>query len=243
MSMNFSEFKRMLNSDPGSQDPEFLAARRSDPQFALASEASDAFEKRLKRASHLAVDPGLAERLKALPENAGEARPSLPYRFRYALAATVILGFSVALLMPQLQQAPEPVEGYVARHFGLDGHELMQRAGVPQVEELAAILASFDLRMDPQMASQVQFVKYCPTPEGMGVHLVLDSPKGLVTVIFMPGLEVPEGQQFAFNDMAAQLINLPGRNTSAAIIGQPGQLDPALGLAIERNVASLSGDA
>lgn len=240
MSMNFSEFKRLLNSDPGSQDPDFLAARGSDAEFALAAAASDAFEQRLKNATRLPVDAGLTNRLKALAKSAPQAESPVFHRFRYALAASVILAVSAALLMPQLQQPQESVEAFVARHFGLDGQDLLERAGIPQTEELAAILAAFDLQMDPQLAAQVQIVKYCPTPAGMGVHLVLNSAQGQVTVIFMPGLEVPEGQHFAFDDMAAELINLPGRNVSAAIIGQPGQLNAAMGLAVQQGVVRLS---
>jgi len=243
MSMNFSEFKQILNSDPTSQEPDFLAARRSDPEFVLAAAASDAFEQRLKKASRLPVDPALTDRLGALPQAARQSESSLLFRFRYALAASVLLALSAVLLMPQLQQPQESVEAFVARHFGLDGHGLLEQAGIPQGEELAAILAAFDLQMDPRLAAQVQFVKYCPTPEGMGVHLVLNSPQGRVTVLFMPGLVVAEGEQFAFNDTAAKLINLPGRNVSAAIIGQPGQLTPALALAVERGVARLSEGA
>ncbi len=240
MSMNFSEFKRLLNSDPGNRDPEFLAARRSNTEFTLAAAASDAFEQRLKKASRLPVDAGLINSLQALAQT---AQPSIYYRFRYALAASVILALSAALLMPQLQQPQESLEAYVAQHFALDGYDLLEQAGIPQTEELAAIMAAFDLQMDPQLAAQVRFIKYCPTPAGMGVHLVLDSPQGQVTVFFMPGLVVPEGQHFAFRDMAVDLINLPNRNVSAAIIGQPGQLTPSLGLAVQRGVARLSAGA
>ena len=243
MSMNFSEFKRLLNSDPGNQDPEFQAARRSDPEFTLAAAASDAFEQRLEKASRLPIDPELTDSLKALARTAPQSESSLFYRFRYALAASVILALSAALLVPQWQQPPESVEAFVVRHFGLDGHDLLDRAGSPQTQELNAIMAAFDLQMGPALAGQVQFVKYCPTPEGMGVHLVLNSPQGRVTVIFMPGLVVAEGQQFAFNDMAAELINLPGRNVSAAIIGQPGQLNSDLRLTVERGVAQLPAGA
>jgi len=241
--MNFSEFKRLLNSDPGSQDPEFLAARNSDAEFALAAAASDTFEQRLKKACRLPVDSELAHHLRALAQKAPQVQAFGPNRLRYALAATVILAFSAVLLLPPLRQPQESVETFVARHFGLDGHDLLAQAGVAQGEELDAILASFDLQMDPQLAAQVQFVKYCPTPAGMGVHLVLNSPQGRVTVIVMPGLEVLEGQQFAFNDMAAEMINLPGRNVSAAIIGQPEQLNPALSQAVERGVGRLSAGA
>ncbi len=244
MSMNFSEFKRLLNSDPGSQDPEYQAARRSDPDFILAAAASDTFERRLARASQLPTPAGLSENLKALALSAPlEERPSPLYRFRYALAATVVLAISATLLTQQLSPSQDSVEAYVAHHFDLDGYDLLEKATTPSVDELSTMLANYGLQITPELASQVRYVKYCPTPEGKGIHLVLDSPQGLVTVIFMPDLVVQEGQHFAFNDMAADLINLPGRDISAAIIGHPGQLNPALGLAVQDGIARLSSGA
>ncbi len=244
MSMNFSEFKRLLNSDPASQDPEYQAARRSDPDFIHAAAASDAFEQLLARASQLPTPAGLSDSLKALALSAPlEERPSPLYRFRYALAATVVLALSATLLMQQLSPPQGSVEAYVAHHFAEDGHKLLEKANTPRVDELSAILANYDLQITPELASQVRYIKYCPTPEGKGIHLVLDSPQGLVTVIFMPDLVVQEGQHFAFSDMAADLINLPGRDISAAIIGHPGQLNPALGLAVQDGIARLSSGA
>ena len=37
MSMNFSDFKRLLGADPRSQDPETLRARQSAPEFETAA--------------------------------------------------------------------------------------------------------------------------------------------------------------------------------------------------------------
>ncbi|HKX56793.1 MAG TPA: DUF3379 family protein [Xanthomonadales bacterium] len=240
MSMKFSEFRQLLNSDPGSQDPEYQAARRSGPEFIRAAAASDVFEQQLARASRLPVDPGFTASLKASANSPAPLESSLGYRFRYALAATVLLAISAILLMPQLQQPQEPVEAYVAHHFDVDGYALLEQTGIPQTEELAAMLAAFDLQMSPELAAQVQFVKYCPTPEGMGVHLVMNSPQGLVTVIFMPGMVVQEGEQFAFAEMAAELVNLTGLGVSAAIVGRTEQMKPGLGQALRQGVARLS---
>lgn len=240
MSMKFSEFKQLLNSDPGNQDPVYRAARRSDPEFVLAAAESDVFEQQLARASRLPVDPALTANLKALASSPSQAQPSLVYRFRYALAAAVVLAISLVLFLPQLQQPQESVEAYVAHHFDVDGYALLEQTGIPQADELAATLAAFDLQMSPELAAQVQFVKYCPTPEGMGVHLVLNSPQGLITVIFMPGLAVQEGEQFAFDDMAAELINLSGLGVSAAIVVRTEQMKPGLGLALRQGVVRLS---
>lgn len=243
MSMKFSEFRQLLNSDPGSQDPEYQAARRSDPAFVKAAAESDVFEQQLARASRLPVDAGFTASLKALTGSPEQVPSSLVYRFRYALAAAVVLAISAVLFMPQLQQPQESVEAYVAHHFDVDGYALLEQTGIPQTEELAAMLAAFDLQMSPELAAQVQFVKYCPTPESMGVHLVLNTPQGLVTVIFMPGLVVQEGEQFAFDEMAAELINLSGLGVSAAIVGRTEQMKPNLGLVLRQGVARLSAGA
>ena len=53
MSMDFSEFLRRLGADPGNRDPEFLHARKSDPEFEQAAAAAEAFEARLERAADL----------------------------------------------------------------------------------------------------------------------------------------------------------------------------------------------
>jgi hypothetical protein len=240
MSMKFSEFRQLLNSDPGSQDPEYQAARRSEPEFIHAAAESDAFEQQLARASRLTVDPGFTASLKALAGSPPQLESSLVYRFRYAMAAAVLLAISAVLFMPQLQQPQESVEAYVAHHFDLDGYALLEQSSIPQTEELAAMLAAFDLQMSPELAAQVRFVKYCPTPEGMGVHLVLNTPQDLITVIFMPGLVVQEGEQFAFDAMTAELINLSGLGVSVAIVGRTEQMKPELGLALRQGVARLS---
>jgi len=243
MSMNFSDFKRILNSDPASPDPVYQAARRSGPEFVLAAAASDAFEQRLAEAGRLPTPADLADSLKALALDAAPVQPSVLYSFRYALAATVILAVSVVLLLPQLNRPEESVEAFLADHFSHDGQEVLARAGTPNNEALASMLARFDLQMSPELAGQVRYIKRCPTPEGRGLHLVLDTPQGLVTVIFMPRLQVTEGEQFVFNDMAASLANLSGRDMSVAIIGLPDQLNPALSQAVQAGVQRLSAGA
>ena len=233
MSMNFSEFKRLLYSDPASQDAEYQAARRSEPEFVQAAAASDAFEQQLKQATQLPTPTDLTASLKALADTPAMAEVSMLYRFRYAIAATVVLAFSGLLLMQQLTPRWDSVEGYVAYHYGHDGIKMLAMANKPDSNnpnsgELSNILATFNLQMEPSMAQQVRVVKYCPTPEGNGVHLVINTEQGLVTVIIMPGQKVRDGERFAFNDMAASLVNLPGEDMSLAIIASREQMNAVL---------------
>ena len=46
MSMNFSEFKKLLGADPRNSDPETLRARESGPEFEEAAAEAEAFEKK-----------------------------------------------------------------------------------------------------------------------------------------------------------------------------------------------------
>lgn len=243
MSMNFSEFKRILNSDPASQDPEYQAARHSDPEFVQAAEASDAFERKLARAARIPAPDGLADELKALASSQATRGGRLFHRYRYAMAATVVLAVSAVLLTQQLTPRWDSIEGYVTYHYSHDGNRVLQSAETPNAQDLAEILASFDLQMAQPLAEQVHFVKYCPTPEGMGVHLVLNTPQGLVTVIIMPDQEIQGAERFAFNDMQASLVELSDHGGSAAIIGQAGQLNATLDQSIQSSIFRRSVDA
>jgi hypothetical protein len=240
--MNFPEFKRLLGTDPESQDAEFRLARRSSPEFEQAAAASDAFEAQLKRAILLPVNTELATSLKSVAANS-LADNSLLHRFRYALAATVVLAFSGILLLQQLAQPWDSVEGYVAYHYGHDGSKMLAMAEHPNGGELGEILASLDMQMDASMSQQVLAVKFCPTPEGEGVHLVMNTAQGLVTVIIMPGQRLQQAERFAFNGMEASLVDLPGQHAALAIVGRPGQLDAALDLAVQQAFSRRSADA
>jgi hypothetical protein len=82
-------------------------------------------------------------------------------------------------------------------------------------------LSGFRVRLAPELAGKVSLIKFCPTPAGMGAHLVVNTASGPVTIIFMPDSLVTDGEMFAFDGMQAQLVGL-GRG-SAAVIGTPSQ--------------------
>jgi hypothetical protein len=252
MSMNYSEFTRWLGSDPASQDPDYQAARRSAPEFIAAAAASDEFERKLQQATALPAPKGLSESLKALAHGAAQntaqdteldtpaSTRSFQWRWSYALAATLLLAVSAVLVQQQLAMKFDSVEDYVAYHFSHDGPGLLGKAespgNAPGPGELEQLLASLGLQMREPLAGRVKLVKYCPTPEGRGIHLVVNTDRGLVTVILMPDQQVQDGERFAFDGMEASLVNLPGQRVAAAVIARPDQLDTAFGLALQEAV-------
>ena len=61
MSMNFSEFKKLIGADPWNQDPETLRARNSAPEFETAAKEAEAFEEKLQSALRIQAPADLLD--------------------------------------------------------------------------------------------------------------------------------------------------------------------------------------
>ena len=115
----------------------------------------------------------------------------------------------------------DSIEQYVAYHYNHDGEDVLARAGGQQADNIEQILSDFNVQLAPELAGKVTLIKFCPTPEGMGAHLVVNTASGPVTIIFMPDMLVTDGEMLAFDGMQAQLVDLV--RGSAAVIGTPAQ--------------------
>jgi hypothetical protein len=67
----------------------------------------------------------------------------------------------------------------------------------------------------------IAFIKFCPTPGGRGLHMVVMTEQGPMTVIYMPDVPVIDGETVEFDQMHASLVKLG--NGSAAVIGSQSQ--------------------
>lgn len=215
--MNLSDFRRLLGADPGNPDPEFLRARDASPEHAAAAAASDRFERLLRRALGLPPPEGWAAELGNLPLRA-RRRPQV---FRLALAASLVLALAAAFLYWRQDQGPQTIEEYVAQHFHHDGPLVLERGAGQIADNVEAMLAPFGFGMEPGAAGQVGFLMLCPTPDGIGVHFMVHTETGPVTVILMPRTPVDDGRRFDFDGMQAELVALP--RGSAAIVARTDQ--------------------
>lgn len=213
--MDFSEFLRRLGAEPRSREPELLRAAESAPEFREAAADAARFEDLLERAAGLPAPPGLVDNLRAI---ADQPEPAAPMGWRRtALAAGLLIAAGATLLVWQSGPRWDSVEDYVAGHYRHDGASVLALAGGPDGSELRQLLAEFRMAATPELARIVSVVKNCPTPDGKGVHLVLNTEQGLVTVLYMPGTSVTDHELLAFDDQQAVLVALP--RGSAAIIG------------------------
>jgi hypothetical protein len=218
MYMNFSEFKRQLGADPASQDPAFLRARQSSPEFIQAAAESDLFEHHLHCALALPAPQDLLHSLQEI----GRLKTARPGSWRhYALAASLLLAVAAGGITWRMNTGPDTVAEYVENHYAYDGPALVARGEGQQAANVDEILHQFQVGLTPEMTDMVSVIKFCPTPAGTGAHMVLNTEHGPITVIFMPDTEVADGEMLDFDGMQAQLVDLAGG--SAVVIGTLGQ--------------------
>jgi len=217
MSMNFSEFKKLIGAEPLSKDPEILRARQSNPEFEQAAADAEAFELKLGKALELA-EPGddFLEEIISISK-----RKTSGPRW-YAMAASVLILVGVAGVSWWQLQQPSTIEEYVSRHFGYDGQKVLGMASADfDSAIIGEIMSSLDIKAEDQLANRIRFIKFCPTMEGRGAHMIVQTDEGPVTVIYMPGTEVIDRRIIAFGEMQAYLVAM--ETGSAAIIGRQDQ--------------------
>jgi len=221
MSMDFSEFQRRLGADPRNKDPEFLHARQSGPEFEQAAAAAEAFEALLDRAAGLPAPEGLLDDLLEISrDNAPATAPESRWRtmgwrtMPMALAAGILIAVGAAGISWNMNRGWDSVDQYLAEHYHHDGDALVAKSGKQPVGDVQAIFSTF-------LARIISVIKYCPTPDGKGIHMVLNTEQGLVTLIYMPETDVNDRETLEFGGMKALLVGL--EKGSAAIIGTGSQ--------------------
>ena len=235
MSMNFSEFKRLIGADPWNREPETLRARNSSPEFEEAASEAESFERKLQGAVNLPPPADLLDDIKAISRQSPSRNRWMPL----ALAASLVIAVGAVGIVWKQANRWDSVESYLAEHYAHDGAELVasatQEAPKPEVHR---IMASLNASADPSLSEKIRFIKFCPTPDGKGAHMVVNTPQGPLTVIFMPATDVNDGEMVEFEQMHAFLVDL--EHGSAAIIGdrtQPvEQLEPVIRTAIRTGI-------
>ena len=216
--MNFSEFKKLITADPRNRDPETMRARQSAPEFEAAAAEAEAFQDKLESAVHIQPPTELLDQIKAISQQPVRQKSWIPL----ALAASFLVFLGAGGLVWKQSHQWESVEAYVADHYSHDGGSVIAKAGENFSEkDISKILARLDATADEQLAGRIKFIKYCPTPDGRGAHMVVSTDQGPMTIILMPKTRVTDGEMVEFDQMHALLVNLD--HGSAAIIGEQSQ--------------------
>ena len=238
MSMNFSEFKNKLGSEPRSRDPEMLKALDSGDEFRQAADAAELFESKLDAALLVSPPDGLLDNILAIPGQTTQSQPDSPKRpnwMPFAVAASLLVAIAAAGTAWKQSRQWDSVDDYLASHYQKDGSALLERAaeGI-DAAEIQKVMAALNAETGNVLADRIGFIKFCPTPGGRGAHMVVNTEHGPVTVIFMPTTRVKDQEMVEFGDMHALLVSLP--SGSAAIIGDMDQPLAALDSVVRNSI-------
>jgi len=218
MSMNFSEFKKLIGADPWNRDAETLRARNSSPEFETAAAEAEVFEEKLHSALNIQPPAKLLEDIKSISQQPVQRRSWVPL----ALAASLLITVGAVSLVWKQSNSWDSVEAYLADHYSHDGASLVAKAtDSVSGQDIARIMASLNASADPELTNSIRFIKFCPTPDGRGAHMVVHTDQGPMTIIFMPETSVTDGEMIQFEQMHALLVGL--EHGSAAIIGSQSQ--------------------
>ncbi len=227
--MNIEEFRRRLMTEPDRRDADMRAAGRWDPEFASLARESEAFEAKLKAALELPVPDGLIDRITNKASSQPARRGWLPVSGVWANAAAVVLLVAAAILAQVAFDAPGHAElrEHLRWHWNLDGPEALAMAQLPspQVRDLR-VLNRFGLEASEPLAEHIAVSKFCPAPGGTGVHLVLETTAGQVTVFYLPETRLARRLEFGLDDeRQARVFNL-GQGSVALIAEADIDLEP-----------------
>lgn len=240
--MSSSEFEKNLGAEPRQTAARLESEGPLSPEQRAAVDEALAFEDRLEDALRVPADEqALLDTLLSTP---GKARRRFEPPTWLALAASVfiLVGVSGLLWVSVGPRGTPSVADYVASHYAHDGAAVLARAdGGTTAGDVQTVLARLGVQASEDLTGQVQFIKFCPTPDSQGAHMILATQDGPATVIFMPAVQVDEPMLLRLDGVHAQVVSL--ERGAAAIIGVSDSTANHLGEKLQSDMKPLAADA
>jgi len=181
------------------------------------------FQHTLTKTLRVNVPENLSERIilsQQLAEHNKTRQRQQRYRYATGVAATLVLALGVTLLLPahfQLtENNPQQLTQQIITHMYEDTHALDVSMDVPK-SSIDTMLASYGGKLSAPIGN-VTFLGHCIVGKHTGIHLVLSTPQGPVTVIILPTDMINAEQQITDNQFKG--IIYPSHKGSIAIISE-----------------------
>ena len=95
-----------------------------------------------------------------------------------ALAASILIAVGAAGITWNMNRGWDSVDQYLVEHYGDDGDKLLKESSSLPASDVQAIFSRFAMEAAPELAGIISVIKYCPTPDGKGIHMVLNTQEG-----------------------------------------------------------------
>lgn len=218
--MNCLEFRRMLLTDPFSEDPEFVAHRQGCDECARVLERSARFERNLRQAMRVEVPEDLASRI-LLKQSFAE--PKVPRWWRrgrsLALAASVLIAVGLVGLglLSEIRDHRLSQE-FVALVKGAP--YALAATGPVSSDDVSSALGPVGLDLAGSIG-KVTFASRCLVRGRLAGHLVLQGESAPVTVFLVPFSMVDKRATIHSSHYSGVVV--PQGNGTIAIVSSPGE--------------------
>ncbi len=212
--MNHEQYRRAVLANPLGTDAELEAHRAHCEHCRAFTDRVLTFEHRLVRALKVTT-PNSAKILPFGTRSA--ARPAKGGRW-LALAASVAMAFVVAAgiwLTPRSSLAAD-----VVAHMAGEPAAWESRATL-SAGELAPVLKRANITLDPK-APSVSYANSCEFRGQVVPHLVVQSPRGPVTVMVLTHESVSIARQFDERGYRGTILPVPQHGSIAVLMREPG---------------------
>ncbi len=184
--------------DPYDRSPDFLEALRNDPDCAAAAEQSDSFETLLQSAVNVSVPDDIVDL--AISQRYQESSERRTMSWLPAMAAGLMMGIglttAVFLFNGDSGNGIHGLEDHLVSHWSKDGEITLQMAASSPMdaEGIQRVLGTLNLVANDALMDGIIYARNCGTPNGNGVHMVVQTEAGLITAIYIPEAEIPESK-------------------------------------------------
>ncbi len=212
--MNHEQYRRAVLANPLGADPELEAHRAHCVECRAFTDRVLAFEQRLVHALRVAT-PNSA---KILPFGARSAVRHAKRGRWLALAASVAIAFVVAAgiwLTPSSSLAADVVAHTAGESAAWTRHAALSDG------ELAPVLERANITLDPR-APSVSYANSCDFRGQKVPHLVVQSPRGPVTVMVLIHESVSKASRFDEQGYRGTIIPVPQHGSIAVLMKEPG---------------------
>ena len=182
--MDELEFRRRVYADPDTTDPDIIAAAQQDPDKKAFLEQMRLMNAELKQAAKVPVPDDLAHKLIWQQATNDFVKQQKRTRWYIALAASVALSAGVVGTLLFTQQ-PHDLGYQALAHVVHLEQELPRVSRSMSLDEVNARLASYGGNLQHSIGD-VEVVNYCHLEQVSGVHLILNTDQGKMSVFVIP---------------------------------------------------------
>lgn len=216
--MDDIEFRKNAVINPNTQHPDFLLKTKQSQSNREFVKQQRVFDQTLNDTLNIPAPDNLADRIilkQQLSLHQSQRKKLLRNGFAAGLAASLVLVVSLIYMLPETLDS-SLLNQQVINHMNNDTHALNVHMDVPKTA-IDTMLASYGGRFKGPIG-KVTYLGHCIIGDQTGLHLVLNTRQGLVTIMILPNQTINSEHSLTYGNY--QSVVYPSKKGSIAIIAE-----------------------